>query len=407
MNRGGLWPAASFLPLLNPELRTLNPLLDDCLIIGGGVIGLSIAYELSTHGLRVRVLDRQQSGREASWAGAGILPPALRSPPADQPLAQLAALSMKLHPQWAEALQAHTGIDNEFRQCGGWALGVAGYTDFSPSASPQDFARAMYAEPFVESEGFPYAHVSLQELVDREPALAEARRNGKIIAAAFAEDEAQLRNPRHLQALSAACQKQGVMIEAGVEATGFWSSAGQVVGAQTSAGPKYAGSFCITSGAWSGRVADTIGLRIAVKPIRGQMVLFERPQPVLHHIINVGRRYLVPRLDGRVLVGSTEEDVGFDKNTTSAGINGLLEFAHALIPAWQSAKIEKTWAGLRPATADELPYLAQAPQYRNLFVAAGHFRTGLYLSTGTAVVMSQLIRGERPVIDLSAFRIDR
>jgi glycine oxidase len=381
--------------------------LDDCLIIGGGVIGLSIAYELSSHGLRVRVLDRQQPGREASWAGAGILPPALRSPPDNQPLAQLASLSMQLHPQWAAALLEQTGIDNEFRQCGGWTLGVSGYTDFSSSASAHDFVRAMYAEPFVAPEAFPYLPVAFQELVDREPALAEARRNGKIIAAAFAEDEAQLRNPRHLQALTAACHKQGVSMEAGVEVTGFWSSAGQVVGAQTSVGPKYAGSYCITSGAWSGRVADTIGLKIAVKPVRGQMVLFERPQPALHHIINVGRRYLVSRRDGRVLVGSTEEDAGFDKNTTQAGIEGLLEFARALIPAWQSARIEKTWAGLRPATADELPYLAKAPRLSNVYVAAGHFRTGLYLSPATAVVMSQLIRGERPAIELAAFRIDR
>jgi glycine oxidase len=379
--------------------------VDDCLIIGGGVIGLSIAYELSGRGLRVRVLDRQQPGREASWAGAGILPPALRSPPADQPLALLAALSMKLHPEWSAALREQTGIDNEFRHCGGWALGVAGYTDFA--ASPQDMIRAMYAEPFVAPEAFPYVPVSFQELAEREPALADARRAGKIIAAAFAEDEAQLRNPRHLQALSVACQKQGVAIEAGVEVTGFWSSAGQIVGAQTSAGPKYAGNFCITSGAWSGRVAIAIGLNIAIKPVRGQMVLFERPQPALHHIVNVGRRYFVPRIDGHVLVGSTEEDIGFDKNTTQAGINGLLEFAHALIPAWQSAKIEKTWAGLRPATADELPYLAKAPQFSNLFVAAGHFRTGLYLSPATAVVISQLIRGERPAVDLTAFKVDR
>jgi glycine oxidase len=379
--------------------------VDDCLIIGGGVIGLSIAYELSSHGLRIRVLDRQQPGREASWAGAGILPPALRTPTADQPLAHLAALSMKIHPLWAAALREQTGIDNEFRRCGGWALGVAGCTDFA--SSPQEMIRAMYSEPFVAPEAFPYVPVSFQDLADREPALVEARRTGKIIAAAYAEDEAQLRNPRHLQALTAACQKQGVAIEAGVEVTGFWSSAGQVVGAQTSAGPKYAGNFCITSGAWSSRVAGTIGLKIAVKPVRGQMVLFERPQPALHHIINVGRKYFVPRLDGLVLVGSTEEDVGFDKNTTRAGIEGLLEFAHSLIPAWQSAKVEKTWAGLRPATGDELPYIAKAPEFSNLFVAAGHFRTGLYLSPATAVVMSQLIRGERPAIDLAAFRIDR
>jgi len=381
--------------------------LDDCLVIGGGVIGLSIAYELAGHGLRVRVVDRQQPGREASWAGAGILPPAIIPPPPDQPLAKLAALSTELHPQWAAKLLDETGIDNEYRRCGGWALGVVGYTDLGPLADRYEMVRSAHVEPPLGWEALPYAPVSFAELADREPALAEARQSGTIIAAAFAEDEAQLRNPRHLQALLAACEKRGVRIEAGVEVTGFWGSAGQVVGAQTSDGPKYAGSFCVTSGAWSGRVAKTIGVHIAVKPVRGQMVLLERPQPGLQHVVNVGKRYLVPRLDGRVLVGSTEEDVGFDKQTTRGAVDGLLEFAHALVPAWQTAKVEKTWAGLRPATDDELPYLGRAPQFRNLFVAAGHFRTGLYLSPGTAVVISQLIRGERPAIDLTAFRLDR
>ncbi len=334
--------------------------MDDCLIIGGGVIGLSIAYELAGHGLRVRLIDRQQPGREASWAGAGILPPAIIPTPHDEPLAQLAALSMELHPQWAAKLLEETGIDNEYRRCGGWALGVAGYTEFDSAASSREFVRAIKAEPMVGlDERFPYAPVTLQELAERESALAEAGLSGKIIAAAFAEDEAQLRNPRHLQALVAACERRGVRIDAGVEVTGFWGSSGQVVGAQTSDGPRYAGSFCVTSGAWSGHVVDTIGLRLPVKPVRGQMVLLERPQPELRHIVNVGKRYLVPRADGRVLVGSTEEDVGFDKQTTRDAIDGLLDFAHALIPAWQTAKVEKTWAGLRPATYDEIPYLGQ------------------------------------------------
>jgi glycine oxidase len=127
----------------------------------------------------------------------------------------------------------------------------------------------------------------------------------------------------------------------------------------------------------------------------------------LRHIVNVGKRYLVPRLDGRVLVGSTEEDAGFERQTTAQGIDGLLAFAHALIPNWSEARVEKAWAGLRPATPDELPYLGRAPALSNLFIAAGHFRSGIYLSPGTAVVMSQLICGERPSIDLAPFAVNR
>jgi glycine oxidase len=112
-------------------------------------------------------------------------------------------------------------------------------------------------------------------------------------------------------------------------------------------------------------------------------------------------------LDGRVLVGSTEEDVGFDKANTDDGVAGLLQFAHRLIPSWQGAAVERTWAGLRPSTPDGLPYLGRVPALRNAFVAAGHFRSGIYLSPATAVVMSALIRGEQPPVDLAAFHIDR
>jgi glycine oxidase len=315
-----------------------------------------------------------------------------------------------LHSEWAQQLRAETGIDNEYRRCGGWLLGVAELPDLSGLSDVAAYVRASMSEATSGHDvwdSLPYVPVTFAELERGEPALADARRRGLILAAAFAEDEAQLRNPRHLKALVAACNQRGVEIEAGVEATGFWSSAGHVVGTQTSAGPRYAGAFCITAGAWSGRLAGSIGVQIPVRPIRGQMVLLENPQPALRHIVNVGKRYLVPRRDGRVLVGSTEEDVGFDKASTDEGIEGLLCFARTLIPAWQAAPVERTWAGLRPATSDEKPYLGRAPALNNLFVAAGHFRSGIYLSPATAMVMGELIRGLPPSIDLSTFRIDR
>jgi glycine oxidase len=198
-----------------------------------------------------------------------------------------------------------------------------------------------------------------------------------------------------------------VNVEANVEVTGFWGSAGQIVGAQTSEGPRYAGTFCITAGAWSGRLAASMSAPIRVKPVRGQMVLLQHPQPTLRHIINVGKRYLVPRLDGRVLVGSTEEDAGFDKHVTNEGVAELMNFACTLIPGWRDTVVERTWAGLRPASADELPYLGQVPGLTNAYVAAGHFRSGIYLSPATAVLMSELIRGQQPSIDLTAFRLQR
>jgi glycine oxidase len=136
-------------------------------------------------------------------------------------------------------------------------------------------------------------------------------------------------------------------------------------------------------------------------------VLFGCERPPITRIINEGSRYLVPRDDGHVLAGSTEEEVGFDKRTTDEAIFELTEFARGVLPALADAPIERTWAGLRPGSFDGLPYLGRLPGLKNAFVAAGHFRTGLFLSPATAVVMSQLLRGQPPDIDLAAFRVGR
>jgi glycine oxidase len=148
-------------------------------------------------------------------------------------------------------------------------------------------------------------------------------------------------------------------------------------------------------------------MSLPLKPIRGQIVLLECARPPLRRIANLGARYLVPREDGRLLIGSTEEDVGFDKSTTGQGIQELLQFALELVPALREARFQRSWAGLRPATADGMPYLGPMPEWDNLFIAAGHFRSGLTLSAGTAVAMGALIRGQTPPIDLDAFKVNR
>ena len=176
---------------------------------------------------------------------------------------------------------------------------------------------------------------------------------------------------------------------------------------RTAAGSFEANTVCVTTGCWTGNLGQKLGLSLAIAPVRGQMVLLALPQPPVSRIINEGSRYLVPRADGRLLVGSTEEDAGFDRRTTSGAIAGLLELAISLVPDLAAAPVERWWAGLRPSTRDGRPYLGRVPEIDNAFVAAGHFRSGLQQSTGTAVVMSQLIRGQEPEIDLSSFRLDR
>lgn len=369
--------------------------MDDVLILGGGVIGLSLAYELAGRGDKVRLIDRGQPGQEASWAGAGILPPGKRRSAADA-YEQLAALSYELHPTWAAQLREETGIDNGFRRTGG--LHIARDHDACVEVRQElDYWRRRD----VACEDVPP-----DRLVEVEPALA-AQGPPAICAALRLPGEYQLRNPRHLKALVAACQRRGVTIQPGVAAEGFEMGRGRIRGVRTSAGVLSAEKYCVCGGPWSGQLLEPLGMRVRITPIRGQIVLLACEQPPLRHIIMDGIRYLVPRDDGRVLVGSTEEDAGFDKRPTGEGVEGLMRFALELVPALRSATFERSWAGLRPGTADRLPYLGAMPGVANGFIAAGHFRSGLQLSPATAVVMAQVIRGEAPEIDLRPFAVER
>ncbi|HWB13091.1 MAG TPA: glycine oxidase ThiO [Pirellulales bacterium] len=366
----------------------------DILIVGGGVIGLSLAYELAAQGARVQLVDRGPLGREASWAGAGILPPAASQPLRD-PFGALCRLSGDLYPIWSARLREETGVDNGFRQCGGIYLA----TDEPQEAELQQFsaewrAQDIRAEPL---DG--------NRLLEREPALATSPY--RFRAAWWLPDEAQVRNPRHLKALSLACARRGVELSPGVAVEGFRLAAGRVAEVVTSAGRLAAGQVCIASGPWSKSLLAGLGVDVPLRPVRGQMVLLNSPRPVLRSIINAGKQYLVPRPDGRILVGSTEEDAGFDKRTTAQAVGELLDLAIRLAPPLGELSMETCWAGLRPASHDELPYLGRVPGCQNLFLASGHFRHGLRLSPATAVVMSRLMLGGDPGFDLAAFRVDR
>ena len=366
--------------------------MSDVLVVGGGVIGLSLAYELAGQGLSVRLIDASQPGREASWAGAGILPPA--SPTADDPLEQLTALSNRLHRQWSEALRASTGIDNGYRRCGAFYL----------ARDDEEIARLEALRQWAAARRIEMRAVERTDLAELEPGLDP---RGSKVRAYLMPDECQIRNPRHLKALLAACSERQVEIVTGATAEGFNLRGDRVHSVSTSVGPFAADHVVIATGSWTAALAQRIGITTAIRPIRGQMLLLSSPRRILARIVNEGSRYLVPRDDGRVLAGSTEEDVGFDRSTTAAAASDLLAFALSLVPDLASTQLERSWAGLRPSTVDGMPYLGRAPGLENVYLAAGHFRGGLQLSTGTAVVISQLIRGLRSEVDLSAFAVDR
>ncbi|MGI9428300.1 MAG: glycine oxidase ThiO [Bythopirellula sp.] len=369
----------------------------DVLIVGGGVIGLSLAWELAQHQVKVCLVDRSQLGKEASWAGAGMIPP---GPDRSQweiatPIEQIEALSDQLHQRWHERLLEQTGIDNEYRRCGSLQLVL----------SPGDGAALKTRIARCRLLGIACDALDPITLADIEPVLAP--RVERIAHAYHLPTEAQIRNPRHLQALVSACQLAGVELRPGVAVQEFVTAGSRLVGAVTSAGSIAAEHFCLTAGCWSAQLIPNLGLELPIRPIRGQIVLLQGPPGRLRRNINVGARYLVPRRDGRVLVGSTQEDVGFLKANTDSGVAELLQFAETISPEIANLPSETQWSGLRPASADGLPYLGRLPQIENGWIATGHFRAGLQLSPATAVVMRTLMLSQEPPIDASSLELTR
>ena len=367
-----------------------------CCVVGGGIIGLSIARELAVRGQQVRVLAREPRRATASWAAVGIFPPA---PPAgpDDPNAALTALSTRLHRQWSQELRAETGVDNGLLACGG--LYVAANDEqlelLRPSAD-RWLARRARCEWLLAPE-----------LAEVEPALAAAVAAGRLVGGFLLPDEMQFRSPRHLEALERSCRGRGVAIDEGVTVDRIDTNGTRVTGlaVTTPRGPERVTADCyvMAAGAWTGGLATDLGLALDTRPIRGQIALVRMPGHRLGRIVNRGLHYLVPREDDLILAGSTIEDAGFDPITVPDTIDHLLGVAFELLGDVSGATLERSWAGLRPGSADGLPSIGHAGIFENAFVAAGHFRAGLHQSPATAVVIADLVEGREPALDIAAF----
>ncbi len=364
-------------------------------IVGGGVVGLSIAWELARRGWRVTLLERSKIGRATSWAGAGILP-AANSSRATDPIDQLRGLSHGLFPKWTRDLESLTGIDCGFRRCGGWYL----------ADTPGERAAMLGMMDYWDELGIECEAITPPDLATREPALASWAARCGGASAWWVPDESQIRPPRHLRALQQACGSAGVEL---IENAGVTDIRTTASGAETLVGDRWhaSDSVVVCAGAWTGSVAKLLRLEFSVIPIRGQILLLKTNAPLSPSIINVGHRYVICREDGCTLVGSCEEETGFELGTTEAMLRSLHEFAAALLPELESATRVAAWSGLRPLTFDGFPMIGRVPETSNLYVAAGHFRSGLHLSTGTAVVLADLMSGEPPRVNLDAFRVGK
>jgi len=381
--------------------------MHDCCIVGGGVIGLSIAWELAGRGKSVSVVSRDSLRNGTSWAAAGIFPAqprATRTQLRGTPIERLTQYSDRLHQQWAESLLGETGIDNGFRRCGSLAIATTEETEADILDCVKKWERLQ-----VEHEP-----ISSKDLRKLEPALDSRLITDHLRSAYYLPNEAQVRPPRHLRALREACLNRGVEILNGVQVESFRFKSGQIVemniaGRNSTPCSIHAGQFCIAAGAWSERLLQMLNLNLPTKPWRGQILLHKTAPGALRHIVNIGSGldYIIPRSDGHLLIGSTIEDVGFDASTTPFSLERLSTLAGELLPDLMSHQPEAFWAGLRPGSPDGLPTIGRVPALDNAWLATGHYRSGFHLSTGTAHLIADSMCGISTQLNMNSFSVER
>lgn len=362
----------------------------DCIIIGGGVIGLSIARRLAKENLRVSLLDRQRCGGEASWAGAGVI--AAPNPHRNDVVATLLRRALITYPDFCAELQDETGIDMEYDRCGELEL-LFDENAVSIARSQERVARSRKTA----NGRRPFVVHSPAETIRIEPAAG-----ADMLGSLECRETAQVRNPRLLDALRIACVNTGVVLREGCPVEGLVTDGDRVTGVTTSDGVFSADRIILCAGAWSSQIDQRLSQTTPVHPVRGQMVLMKLDERMFGRVISHGKTYLVPRRDGHVLLGSTEEpEAGFDKRNTSKGVSGLIEKAVRYVPLLAEATVVAIWCGLRPGTPDRRPFIGPVPGMMGLLAATGHFRSGLALAPVMAEAITAMILNQAFDIDLT------
>ena len=302
-------------------------------------------------------------------------------------LARLGGHSSQLWPEWSQQLRDETGIDNGFHRCG--AIQV------KPQGPPDQCDGEIQ---HLRENGVRVETPPLSELLDIEPEL-----NPHLAAGYALPDLCQVRNPRHLKALVAACDRRSVELSPWTPVVDLIRKADKLQAIQTPSERIFADKFCIAGGPWAAQILNRADCHIELQPIRGQMLLLETQPQLLSRVLECGKRYIVPRTDGRLLVGSCEERAGFEKQTTPGVMSDLMQFAIELVPRLAQSKFLQAWSGLRPVTPNQTPILERVTGLHNLFLATGHYRAGLHLSPITAVLIRQLMLGQDLLMPLTEF----
>jgi glycine oxidase len=357
----------------------------DAIVIGGGIIGLLVARELRSAGRSVALVERDRPGREGSWASAGIV--GARAPWAQSATGRLQTLSAELWPTLAEELRAETGMDVEYRQTGA----------LYPALSDDQAERMRFETAAARRAGLAFEFVEGTALRNEEPAL------GPVVVAAQLGPGGNVENRRAVRALELAARRSGVEIRSGTPVVEVLARDGRVRGVRTLDGGEVgADAVVLAAGGWSGEIGG-VDPPVPVVPQRGQILALGSGDVQLRRtLLKESDPYLVPRADGRIVVGATREQVGYDRRLTAGGVAWLLASAIEMVPSLAEAEIAELWTGFRPLSADGLPIIGPSA-IEGLFYATGHGPSGVGPAPGTARLLAALVLGREPPVPPEAF----
>jgi glycine oxidase len=366
----------------------------DVIIVGGGVIGLAVARSIALRGIpKVTLIERATLGAEASFAAAGMLAPQAEADCADE-FFNLACKSRNMYAAFSEALREETGIDIELDTTGTLYLAF----------SELEYEEIEKRYNWQTRAGLAVERLTTEEARRLEPCIPE-----QVVGSLRFPSDVQVENRRLLAALSNANQRLGVRLLTGTNVNSVRINRRRVEGVETSRG--LIGSPCvvIAAGAWTPliRASDEAMPNVRIEPVRGQMLCFAAKPRIARHVIYSPRGYIVPRLDGRLLAGSTSEQAGFDKHVTAGGTYEILTHLLEIAPSFSHLLILDSWAGLRPWAQDDLPVLGPCAEIEGLFYATGHYRNGILLAPITGELIAAAIAGNVSSPLLMPFSPDR
>lgn len=359
----------------------------DVIIIGAGIIGLATAERLLVQGAKVTILERNKVGQESSWAGGGILSPLFPWNYSDA-VTSLTSYSALQFPEWVSVLRETSGIDPEYEISGMLIL------------PPYD---GETARRWCSMRGIRLEQRTACNIHSIHDVTADRMKKTQNCAL-FLPNVAQVRNPRLLRALRSQVELLGGKIIENCAVNHLKIADRHIQSIAALWGEFTADSYILCAGAWSTKILGIHALKLDIKPARGQMLLFKFDTPPIPTIIVQNDLYLIPRRDGHLLIGSTLEDAGFDKQTTIAARDSLLEQAQTILPSLEKMPIKQHWSGLRPASLENIPTIGRHPVIRNLLINSGHFRYGVTMAPASAEILANQLTGSAQPLDTTPYQ---